>query len=320
MDKAQALLDSAIEAEEAGQAEKALRLYHQAAAISDDPRIALFRAACVLRDNGRWQEALTAARRVMRVWPDFYLTYVIIGDCHAKLGQLRRSERAYRQSLAIKPEPWTWVLLSKVLMRMGRDDESMNCLRAALKLDPNYEEAHYNLGCEYKLRGQYARAEKYFRRAIEIDPKYALAYAELGWSLLRHKNKTKEAVRLLRKSVRLDPNYGWSRAYLGNALWRLRRLKDADEQYRKLIEIWPEDSLSYFCYGGFLAYESDDTSLAEGYLRKAVELDPKDPAANYELGKHLLYWERKDEAIKYLKKAVRLGHDRAKKLLQDQQS
>ncbi|MEW6207790.1 MAG: tetratricopeptide repeat protein [Acidobacteriota bacterium] len=319
-EKAQALLDAAIEAEEAGQTKKALRLYHRAATIYGNPNIPLFRLASLLYDEGEWQEALKAARQVIKGWPDSDITYSLIGECYIEQGQLRRAERAFRQSLAIKANPGTWVFLSYVLMRLDRDDESMDCLRAALKLDPNYEEAHYNLGYEYRLRKKYARAEKHLRRAIEIDPRYALAYAELGCVLLHNKNKTKDASRLLRKSVRLDPNNRWSRAYLGNALWRLRRLKAADEQYRKLIEIWPDNSLSYWCYGGFLACESDDTSLAESYLRKAVELDPKDPAANYELGKNLLYWERKDEAIKYLKKAARLGHDKAKKLLQDQQS
>ena len=56
-------------------------------------------------------------------------------------------------------------------------------------------------------------------------------------------------------------------------------------------------------------------SLAENNLRKAIELEPNEPEANYWLGKSLFRWDRKPEALKYLKKAVRLGHKKAAALV-----
>jgi tetratricopeptide (TPR) repeat protein len=323
-DKAQRLFDAASKAEDEGNLSKALRLYKKVAEIDKNAPHPIVMIASVLCDQGQWKVAIQAARKVTRRWPHSrgaHLAYSIMGDCYREQRQFLRAERAYRQALVIKPQPWTWVLLSNVLLRLGRDDESITCLQNALKVDPDYEEAHYNLGVEYKLRGQYARAEKHLRRAIEIDPDYAIAYAELGFILIRHKKgvrdkiKATEAIRLLKKSIKLYPNYGWSRVYLANALWGVRKLKAADEQYRKVIELWPNDSLSYWCYGGFLAYEGTNDSLAEEYLRKAIELDPKDDEANYNLGKHLHYWDRNDEARKYLKKAARKGHERSTKIL-----
>ena len=67
-----------------------------------------------------------------------------------------------------------------MLGRLKRNEEAEECLRKALKVDPNYEEAHYNLGYIYRLNGKAKLAEKHLRRAIEIDRKYSLAYAELG--------------------------------------------------------------------------------------------------------------------------------------------
>jgi tetratricopeptide (TPR) repeat protein len=227
-----------------------------------------------------------------------------------------KAERAFRQSLAAKSHPFTWVFLSETLLRQGRDKESKNCLRRALLLNHDYEEAHYNLGCAYKLSGQYALAERHLKRAIEIDPKYSLAYAELGHVWLLRKKGAKEAISFLRKSISYDPEYGWTRVYLANALWRLRKLKAADEQFRKVIEIWPNDSLSYWCYGDFLAYEGSDRSVAEKHLRKAIEMEPSCKLTNYYLGKHLHYWGRKEEGLKLLRRAAQLGHPSAQKRLQ----
>lgn len=67
-----------------------------------------------------------------------------------------------------------------VLSQLEQNDEAEGCLCQALKLEPNNEETHFNLGRVYEAKGKFHNAEKHLKRAIEIDPKYALAYAELG--------------------------------------------------------------------------------------------------------------------------------------------
>jgi tetratricopeptide (TPR) repeat protein len=329
LDKAQRLFDAASKAEDEGNLSKALQLYKEVAEIDKSLPNPLLGIASVLRDQSQWKEAVQIAQKVTRRWPDStaaHIAYSIMGRCYREQEQFLRAERAYRKALAIEQHPWTWILLSKVFLSVGRVDETITSLQNALKVDPDYEEAHYNLGIEYRLRGQYVRAEKHLRKAIEIDPNYSRAYAELGWVLLkrrkgvRDKAKAIEAIRLLKKSIKLDPEYGWSRVYLANALWGQKKLKAADEQYRKVMEIWPDDSLPYWCYGSFLADRGINDMLAEEYLRKAVKLDPKNSVANYFLGKHLHYWDRNTEAIKFLKKALRQGHEGATKILREIES
>ena len=174
-----------------------------------------------------------------------------------------------------------------------------------------------NLGRIHKVKGELALAEKHFKLAIELDKNNSLAYADLGELLGGDKTRLKEAVSVLERAVDLNPNDGWSRARLANVLWRLRKLKRAEEQFRKLLELWPNEGLSYWSYGGFLAQESDDISTGEQYLRKAVELEPESALTNYYLGKHLFYCDRDAEAKKFLTKAARLGHAKARELLQE---
>ena len=119
----------------------------------------------------------------------------------------------------------------------------------------------------------------------------------------------------MKRAVDHNPDDGWSRAYLANGLWKLRKLKAAEEQYRSLIDLWPTDALPYWCYGDFLACERNDNSTAESYLRRALEIDPKGQFTNYYLGKHLLHWDREEEAKRFLKNAARLGHAKARALL-----
>lgn len=311
----QRLFEAALTAEDEEQPEEALKLYQQAIKVDKNLPAPQFRFAALLLEQHKYKEAIKVTGSFVKRWP-WPLAYLIMGRSYLELWRYSKAEQAFRQSLAIKPKPETWVFLGFTLTQLDRDDEAMDCYYQALQLDPNYEEAHYNLGCCYKLQNQPAQAESHFRKAIEIDPKYSRAYAELG-IVLKKKGEIKEAVQLLRKSIRLNPNYGWSRVYLANTLWHQRKLKAADEQYQKVIEIWPMFSLSYWCYGGFLADEQRDLLLAETYLRKAVALEPQDEESNYWLGKCLLRWNRHNEAKNYLKKAARLGHQKAARLVAD---
>src|SRR5207244_536122 len=93
---------------------------------------------------------------------------------------------AFRASLAAKPRSWTWVELA-ALFFYEDDEQATACLREALKLEPDYEEAHYNLGCCLARLQDLPLAEHHFRRAIAIDPEYAPAFAELGRLLSRRR-------------------------------------------------------------------------------------------------------------------------------------
>lgn len=320
MEKAKTLFEAAIQAEEAGDSDKACRLYEQASLLAPTHPDPGLRLAFLLLEERKWNQAIRVARQLIKRWPRIQPAYVVIAASYARLGRWRMAERFYRQALAIKEDSNILVLHGFVLIELKQSDEAEQCLCKALKLDPANEEAHYNLGRVYIAKGQFDTAEKHLKTAIEINPKYGFPYAELGQLLA--KDRPKEAISFLRKAVNYDPNDGWSIAYLATALHQLRKLKAADEQYRRLLELWPNESLPYRNYGDFLACNKKDSATAEWNLRKAVEIEPKDQWNNYFLGKHLISWDRSEEARTYLAKAARLGHSQASELIRwlDEQS
>ena len=275
---------------------------------------AVFDASDQLYAQGKWNQAIRVARPLIKYWPRFQPPYIVIATSYFRLGRLKLAERFYRQALALKEETNVLVLHGIALFELERTDEAQECFRKAVELDPNNEEAHWNLARVYKSMGKFDGAEKHLKQAIEIDPKLARAHADLGHLLAGQKARIKEAASVLKKAVKYNPEDGWSMAYLAYALTRLRKLKQADEQYRRLIELWPNDALPYWCYGDFLACERKNRATAERYLRKAVETEPNQ-WANYYLGKHLVRWDRHPEAKRFLTKASRQGHVKAREWL-----
>lgn len=63
-----------------------------------------------------------------------------------------------------------------------------------VELTPEDELAHYGLGQEYMRMGCFEEAAASFRRVIQLKPKYAAAYRELGKALFKsnHPEESKE--------------------------------------------------------------------------------------------------------------------------------
>lgn len=271
-------------------------------------------AAEQLYAQGKWNEAIRLARPLLKRWPRFQQPYIVIATSYFRLNRAKMAERFYRRAVAIEAETNILVLHGIALFDLERKDEAKECFRKAVELDPNNEEAHWNLGRVYKEMGKSDDAERHLNRAIEINPRLARAHADLGHLLVGQKDRIKEATSVLRRAVKYNSNDGWSMAYLAYALMRLRKLKEADEQYRRLMKLWPNEAMPYWLYGDFLANERKNRSTAERYLRKAVEIEPNQ-IANYYLGIHLVRWDQYEEAKQLLTKASRQGHVKAREWL-----
>ena len=94
---------------------------------------------CLLKDQGKLDEAIACYRRALELKPDY-------AEAHNNLGN------------ALKDQ--------------GKLDEAVACYRRALELKPDYAEAHNNLGNVLKDQGKLDEAVACYRRALELKPDY----------------------------------------------------------------------------------------------------------------------------------------------------
>ncbi|HEX3183237.1 MAG TPA: protein kinase [Pyrinomonadaceae bacterium] len=136
-------------------------------------------------------------------------------------------------------------------------------VESALKLDETLAEAHT---MQAMLLLQYdwnwAAAEREFRRAIEIDPNYALGRSFLAWYLAAM-GRFDESIAEDKRALDLDPLSAAVNADLGWDLYMARRFDEAIEQLRKGIDLEPNYWVSHVLLGR--CYEQ------QGKLREAVE-------------------------------------------------
>jgi Flp pilus assembly protein TadD len=151
----------------------------------------------------------------------------------------------------------------------------------------------------------YQEAIPYFRKAIELDPKYAKAYNGLGYAL-DGQGKYGEAVAADRKAIELNPTNGEAYNNLGAALNGQGKYQDAIAAFRKAIEVQPDYALAYYNLGTALNDQKGKAGEAATALRKAIELKPDYGDAYDNLGVSLDYQKKSEEAIAAYRKAIEL--------------
>ncbi|OSM03997.1 putative Tetratricopeptide TPR 2 repeat protein [Magnetofaba australis IT-1] len=148
-------------------------------------------------------------------------------------------------------------------------------------------------------RGYYDLAEKSYRRAVEIDAGYAMAWNALGHLLKNHLGRVDEAEACYRRAIDLDPLFYPPWLGLGNLQRDHRRQFDeAEKSYRKAIFLAPNAPNLWFTLGTLLRMHTDRAADAEEALRKANELDAHDAFTWDGLGKTAARQGRLEDARK----------------------
>ncbi|MGD9588519.1 MAG: tetratricopeptide repeat protein [Pyrinomonadaceae bacterium] len=159
----------------------------------------------------------------------------------------------------------------------------------------------------------FERAEDHFRRAIEKDPAYALAYTGLAdtFSLkpyfgnFRPKEYFPKARQAVEKALELNPELPEAYASLGQLSSFEYDFSGADRAYKKAIELDPKFAGAHQWYAENLAYMGRyEEALKE--IDIALELEPLSLIINHSKGFILEETDRTDEAIAQGEKTVEL--------------
>ena len=107
--------------------------------------------------------------------------------------------------------------------------------REAIQIDPRYAPAYCNLGNALTAVGKFDEAFAAFQDAIRIEPDFALAYFNMG-GLFDTQGRFEEAAAAYREAIRRDPDYGEAYVNLASDEFNLGKFVAADEDYGRGLE------------------------------------------------------------------------------------
>ena len=90
---------------------------------------------------------------------------------------------------------------------MGKPQEALSDLRAALVINPTLARAYNNIGNVYLKEGQYDMALQNYKNALEINPRYDVVYRNIGLVYMKQGADLSLAEENLNKALDINPNY-----------------------------------------------------------------------------------------------------------------
>jgi Flp pilus assembly protein TadD len=162
---------------------------------------------------------------------------------------------------------------------------------------------HNSRGIELADRGWYDEAIKEFKKAIELDPNSGHAWDNLAM-VYAEKKQYRDALDAHLKALAVEPDAASSHANLAHFL-AVHGLEFAAAEYQQALELeadYPDAQLNL----GLTYADLGRMDEAMAAIRRAIELDPKDPLARQELAGLLMEEGDHRAAITLLKDVTRL--------------
>jgi Tfp pilus assembly protein PilF len=112
--------------------------------------------------------------------------------------------------------------------------------QTALSLDPDSAEAYNALAfATYRQDWDFARAEQYFQKAIELNPNYAVAHQWYG-EFLGDLRRNDESIAELRKAKDLDPLSPMVGSDLADGYLHAGRVVEAGDELKRVLDLYPD--------------------------------------------------------------------------------
>lgn len=202
-------------------------------------------------------KSIQAFSRAVEIDPEYALAYVGIADY------------------------FTWATIYGMMPPAETHERVFSAAEKALALDPLLAEAHAAMGLYHSNMQRFADAEASYRRAIELNPNYALAHEWLS-SVLVGTGRFSEGIEEILLGEQLSPMSLRSKVLSSWTIYQTRNYEVALSKARELALLNPEFMQSHLQLANVLSSmgQSDEALL---HARRAAEIEPTSPLLIYNL-------------------------------------
>jgi len=224
--------------------------------------------------SGKTREAERRARALRVKHPDVAIIALVLANSQAELGKLKEARENYD---------------------------------AAIRLDPNYADAHNTFGRFLVEQGQYDHGIREIRQALKLAPKLPLGYLNLGIGLIRS-GQPEPALKALERAISLDDSLLEAHHLYGRQLMTMGRYTEAAESFKRTISRGHRDAI----FHARLAQAQTRLNSPQDALASFAKAIHRDPKLAISFGLRALFLQelgRFDEAEQDFRTAIALQPD-----------
>jgi tetratricopeptide (TPR) repeat protein len=226
--------------------------------------------------------------------------YNTLGVLYAQQDRVSCGIAAFEAALKLQDQNWeAHYNLALALLRRGTRARAVHELQTAIQQKPGSVSSHFALGTVFEDEKRFGNAEEQFRSTLKIDPHFAHGVIKLSEVLIAE-NKPEAAVACLEDAVKQAPPDQAEpvRAALGVAYAAMGEMERALATLKDLVADHPDSADAHFSLG--LVYgkqgQSKDEEAAVAEFREALRLDQGMDPARIALGRYLISLQKYSDA------------------------
>ena len=212
-------------------------LFGGARVVLQDPSKEQLQSIVNLYTRGQLRQALSESSQMLERFPNSVLLYNIAGAANVGLMHFDAAIDSYKQALKINPEyAEAYYNIGIALGEKGDADAAIDSYKQALKINPDYADAYNNMGIALNEKGDVTQAISSYNKALVIKPGYAEAFNNMGIAL-GNQGDPVSAINSYKKALKIKPDYAEAYNNIGNALNDMDDQEGAVDSYSLALKI-----------------------------------------------------------------------------------
>ena len=222
---AEAFITLGLVLAEQGRLDEAERCLRRALAIRPSSVEAHNNLGVLLNRRWRCREAMEHFREALRACPEDAMLHCNLGVAQYRAGRFEQAAASLDRALALRPQ-FAEALHQRALVwtALGRCERAMEDCRRALALRGDDPDVLNTLGMALGRLERFAEARAAFEGALKTDPTFAQAHYNLA-NLLRNMGDCEGAIAAYDRAIEVEPDFAdarWNRATACLLAGRLR--------------------------------------------------------------------------------------------------
>jgi len=238
------------------------RTLEAAVARGNDPAPVYALLAEVYEQSGHVENAIPAMRLAIQRDPQSernrFAYAVLLTNTNAPAAAVIRLEESLHE---FPTSSRLWFALGFANFKLDKNDEAERALRKSIELDPKFAAAFAYLGLLRARTGAYGEAIALYESALRADAKLAVVHHLIADAMLKQMNADARVIEThLRQTVEMDPTFMPARLSLGKLFMRSQRWAEAAAEFEQVVKLEPDMPDGYYQLG-----------LAYGRLKRTAE-------------------------------------------------
>jgi tetratricopeptide (TPR) repeat protein len=261
---------------EALQGNSAQALSHFRSALKINPNLAdvINDIVYIYFSKGDQAGALSELNRLMENSDAKEIYHLYKGRIHVGREEYTEAEREFRNAIELNPKYYqAYLMLGQLNVMKGDLDQAIEEVDALIGQQPDFSPAYLLKAYYYDAAKRPARAIRFYRRTLELDPKNHIAANNLAWLLAKDENTRIEARTLAETARQMDPKNTHYADTLGWIYYLTGQYSLAVDQLLFAVNEGNPPSAANFYRLGMAYYKRGDLLKAKQSLRTALSMN-----------------------------------------------